>query len=363
MPAHSPSTWLEIDLAAIRGNVRRLRELTAAPVMAVVKANGYGHGLAAAAQAAQAGGAGWLGVARLDEALQLRAAGLGGRILVLGCTPPDGVPAAVEHEIALTLYDSGLARACAGGVRVHVKVDTGMGRLGVPHEQAAAFFQTLRHLPGMTVEGVFTHFARADEPGETATPDQLARFTQLLGKLAAAGMRPPLVHAANSAAALNFPAARFDLVRPGIAIYGMNPAPGSPLPPGFQPALAWKARLSSVKDAPPGHGVSYGHRYVTSRRERLGVAAVGYADGFRRAAGNVVLIGGRRVPVVGNVTMDQVVVSLEAVPEAQVGDEVVLIGSQAGDTITAEEVAARWGTIAYEVTCGVAARVPRVYKD
>ncbi len=377
------STWLEISLQAIRTNVQHLLQITGTGVMAVVKADGYGHGALAVSQAATEAGATWCGVARLDEGLKLRRAGINARILVLGYTPPDRIADAVANSITLTVYDPRVAadyadQAIAHGqdVRIHAKIDTGMGRLGMPPEDVLSFLRAFHGRPGLEIEGLFTHFARADEPHQDATRRQLHRFNELLatldnassdrsnpGTISGQGLRPRLVHAANSAAALNFPDSRFDLVRAGIALLGIDPAPICPLPDGFQPALAWKARLSSHKLLPPRHGISYGHAYYTQSDECIGVVPVGYADGFRRVQGNFVLIGGRRVPVVGNVTMDQTMIRLDAVPNIQIGSEVVLIGAQGEQVISAYELARRWGTIAYEVICGLADRLPRIYLE
>lgn len=362
------NTWIEVDLGAIRSNVRRLGEISRRPVMAVIKANAYGHGLVEVGRAALQAGAAWLVTARLDEALALRQAGIASPLFVLGFTPPERVPEAAAAGVRLAVYDDGLAaaysaQAQASGERlfVHAKFDTGMGRLGAAPEAGIEFISRLKQLPGLEVEGVFTHMAEADDPIQPTTDEQLDRFDRLLEALRANGLRPPLVHAANSASTLYFPRAVYDMVRPGIAIYGLNPSAEAPLKEGFHSALTWKARLASVKMIPPGHGIGYNFRYRTTREERIGVCAVGYADGFRRRLGNSALVGGRRVPVVGGVCMDQCMLQLDEVPEARIGDEVVLIGRQGDARITPEEIASDWGTSCYEVVSGLAARVPRVY--
>jgi alanine racemase len=360
------STWLEIDLDHIRNNVRRLIETAGTQLMAVVKADGYGHGALAVARAATEAGASWCGVARLDEALRLRREGINRRVLVLGYTPPNRIEDAIANNVTLTVYDRGVAAAYARHagaaglpLRVHVKVDTGMGRLGMSAEETLEFFRA--GYGPLEIEGIFTHFARADEPEAGTTERQLAVFDRLLDELDAIGKRPFIVHAANSSGTLFFPAARYDLVRTGIAMLGIDPSPAAPVPPDFHPALAWKARLSSKKSLPPRHGVSYGHTYLTQTEECIGVIPVGYADGFRRVSGNVVLMEGRRVPVVGTVAMDQAMVRLDTVPEAGIGSEVVIIGRQGDEVIRAEAIARHWGTIPYEVVCGLADRLPRVY--
>jgi len=359
-------TWLEIDLSAIEDNVRRLCALTRTPLMAVVKANGYGHGASQVARAAASGGAAWLGVARLAEALELRAAGLRVPILILGVVSVAEVEAAVAADVALTVSSIELVRAygqraAALGVqaRIHLKIDSGMGRLGVlPNEALTAVHEVQRHT-ALRLEGLFTHLARADESDPAPTHAQLSAFQAVVEGLREEGLPLPLLHAANSAAALNFPEARLSLVRAGIAMYGLHPSVEAPLPEGFRPALTWKAQLASCKELAKGHGVSYGHQYVTRAREIVGVIPLGYADGFRRARPNTVLIQGARVPVVGRVCMDQCMVRLPAA--LPLGTEVVLIGRQGSEVISAEEVAERWETNNYEVVTGLGARVPRVY--
>ena len=362
------STWVEIDLQAIGSNIRKIQELTGRPMMAVVKANGYGHGLVEVGQAAQKAYASWLGVARFEEALALRQGGVNLPILVLGYTPSGCVAQAVAHRISLAVYETGLGREYAeravltgGCLNIHVKVDSGMGRLGFEPDAVPEFIRWAANQPALVVEAIFTHYARSDEPEVDATIQQFGRFSPLIDQLKQVGICPALVHTANSAAAFYFPQTYFNLVRSGIAIYGLHPSPEAPLPPGFSPAAAWKACLTSVKMLPPGHGVSYGTSYYTSHHERIGVIPVGYADGFRRQKPHQVLIHGKRVPVVGRVCMDQCMLQLDSVPEAQVGDEVVLLGKQGNEIITAEEIAERWGTNNYEVVCGLAARLPRVY--
>jgi len=245
--------------------------------------------------------------------------------------------------------------------RVHLKVDTGMSRLGVGLEDAFSMAEEIAKSRSVIFEGIFTHYARADEQDNTSAMQQERDFRYLVDQLEMRGIKPLNVHAANSAASLAMPGSRFTLIRPGISIYGLHPSPAYPLAKEFRAALEWKAILSQVKVLPPGRGISYGHEYVTQSEERIGTIPVGYADGFRRLVGNQVLVGGTRVPVVGRVCMDQVAVQLDEVPGAQPGDEVVIIGSQGGSRISVEEVAARWGTINYEVVCGLAARVPRIY--
>jgi len=368
-PREQHPTWVEVELAAIENNVRLVRALTSAQVMAVVKADGYGHGALPVAQAALRGGATWCGVARLAEAQELRRGGLGCPILVLGPLPRGRLAEAVAEGLSISVFEpEQIAASAAAGrelnqeARLHLKVDTGMSRLGARPEDALALARLVADSEGARLEGFFTHFARADEHDPATTNQQLKIFNQVLGGLQQAGLRPPSVHAANSAASLTVPGAHFDLVRLGIAMYGLQPSPHCRLPEGFRPALCWKAQLSQVKLLPPGRGVSYGHLYVTRAQERIGTMPVGYADGFRRVSGNQVLVRGVRVAVVGRVCMDQSMLQLDGVPDARLGEEVVLIGQQNGESMPAEELAERWGTINYEVTCGIGRRVPRLYR-
>ncbi len=371
---HSSSsrpTYCIVDLGAIAHNIARLCAIVGphTQVAAVVKADGYGHGAVAVGRAALGAGASWLAVAFVAEGLELRAAGITAPILVLGWTPTADAPAGIAAGMALTVYDLDLARAYAAiarsqgrVVRVHFKVDTGMGRLGVLPGEALACIRALHGIDGLAVEGVFTHFATADEADRTLANTQLQRFQELLAALQANGLRPALVHAANSAATLSLPESRFDLVRVGIAMYGLHPSDVVPCPPDFRAALAWKSAVAQVKRLPPGHPVSYGAEYHTRDEELIATIPIGYADGFRRITGaNLALVHGQRVPIVGRVCMDQVMANVTAVPGVALGDEVVLIGRQGAETITAEEVARHWQTINYEVTSGIMERVPRYY--
>jgi alanine racemase len=366
--AEGYETWIEVDLTAIEDNIQYFSEMSTAQVMAIVKANAYGHGSCEVAEAGLRGGATWLAVARVNEAQQLRQAGLDAPILILGYTPPLRVSEMIQAEVALTVWDvrqvgwiSEAADACGMEARLHLKVDTGMSRLGSRPVDVLALAQAIDKTSGVDFEGIFTHLARADESDPSTTDLQLDRFQEVIENLEREGLRPPLVHCANSAAALNRIGTHMDLMRVGIAMFGLEPSPETPLPAVIRPALSWKSILVQVKTLPQGRGISYGHRYTTTREERIGTIPVGYADGLRRVEGNQVLVRGRVVPVVGRVTMDQIMVNLDSLPEAQAGDEVIILGTQDGARISAEDIAARWGTINYEVTSGIAARVPRLY--
>lgn len=363
------STWVDVDLGAIEENVHYFLQSTGRKFMAVVKAEAYGHGAIQIAKTACNAGASWLGVARAGEALELRAAGIDEPIFLLGWTPPARMEALIEANVSLTFWNeaqladiSQAAEKVDGRANVHLKIDTGMSRVGAKPEEASSLAQEARRIPSVHLEGVFTHFAKADESDPASTDSQLRIFREIVSSWESSGLRPPLVHCANSAAALRRPEAWYDLVRVGIAMYGLHPSSVCRLPGVVRPALTWKSHLSQVKVLPPGRGISYGHIYTTSSEERIGTVPVGYADGFRRVEGNEILVGGKRVPVVGRVTMDQIMVQLDSLPDAQPGDEVVIIGSQEAERISAEDVADRWGTINYEVTSGILKRVPRLYR-
>lgn len=363
------NSWVETDLNAIAGNVRGLKARVGNDVtlFAVVKADAYGHGAVAVARTALLNGASYLAVASLAEALDLRDAGIDAPILVMSYTPAHGVRQAVRQHITVTLYDLDLAReydriARENGARlkVHVKVDTGMGRLGVLASAAMPFFRHLLKLSHLDVEGVYTHFSMADEDADF-TAAQVKAFRGILAPLKAAGYYFRYTHAANSAGTLASKDNHFNAVRCGLAMYGLSPSETVRVPESFRPALAWRTVIASVKVLPPGHTIGYGNTYRTTNEERVAVIPVGYADGLRRGPSNqgVVLVHGQRAPIRGRVSMEKTVISVDGIPGVGIGDEVTLLGAQGGDTITADEIADRWGTINYEVVCAVLARVPR----
>lgn len=366
-------TWLDVDLDAIAHNVRAVKAIVGEGVglMAVLKADGYGHGAVKVARTALNNGASWCGVASLNEAAALRSAGIDAPVLILGFTPAWHAREALLRDTALTVYDLDVARAYGRAAqelnrvaRLHVKVDTGMGRLGVLPEAAPDFIRAVAALPGVCVEGIFTHFSCADsDPDYTRL--QLARFRRVLDALGDALPTLRYIHAANSAGALAYPEARFNLVRVGLAMYGLNPFSPAPLQPSglvLRPALTWKTTIAQVKRLPPGAPVSYGKRFICERETTIAVIPVGYADGFRRAPHTFgeVLVRGRRAPVIGVVCMDQTMIDVSHIPSVRLGDEVVLIGRQGDQRITADDVAARLGTISYEVVSAILPRVPRV---
>ncbi len=372
-------TWIEIDLGAIANNVRELKRIVGEEVgiIASLKADAYGHGAVKVAQTALSNGVDMLGVACLNEAMSLRRAEITAPILIMGYTPAWQAREAVSSGVTVTLFSSDVARALSRAaedlkseVAVHVKVDTGMGRLGLLPDQVLDFVREIYTLPGIVVEGIFTHLAVADLPdargergwGHEYTLKQLDTFRSLLRDLEENGIHMRYVHAANSAAVLAYPQSHFNMVRPGIAIYGLDPSRDVPCPRGFEPALSFKTQVAQVKTLPPGSYVSYGCTYRTSRDTLIAVIPVGYADGFRRGPRNwgEVLVKGQRAPVIGLVCMDQSLIDVTNVPAIREGDEVVLIGEQGGDRITVGEVAERLGTINYEVVAEILARVPRV---
>ncbi len=361
-------TWVDVDLDALRHNFRQLQTLTGTRVAPVVKANAYGHGLAPVARALAMTGTDYFCVARADEGLVLRDAGVEAEVLVLGYTPPEQALEAIGRGLTLAAFDADsiaayatAARATNRKARLHLKLDTGMTRLGALPTDAANLARRILDEPALELDGLFQHFAASDSTDKASARGQLNRFNDVL---AALPVRPRIVHACNSAGALTLPEARFDLVRTGIAFYGLDPSDEVPVPPDFRPALAWKAKVSLVKSVPAGTGVSYDHQYVTTTPETLAIVPVGYADGYRRKLGiNEVLIGGLRAPVRGRVCMDQVIVGVTHIPNVAVGDEVVVLGPQGADALTAEELARRWGTNNYDVVAGILARVPRRYRD
>lgn len=363
-------TWLEINVDAIAQNVRTIKEIIGPHVrlLAVLKADAYGHGAIKVARIALNNGASYLGVASVNEAVRLRQAGISAPVLVLGYTPAWQAREALLHDITITLYDQDVACAFSRAAielhaeaRAHIKVDTGMGRLGLLPDQVSGFIQRVRGLPRLALEGIFTHFSIADDADLSYTRWQLERFQAVLDELKTQRISLPLIHAANSAALLQLPESRFTMVRLGLAMYGLAPSSAVVLPPGIQRALTWKTTVAQVKTLSPGSFVSYGNAYQTHGEETIAVIPVGYADGFRRAPRHwgEVLIGGQRVPIVGRVCMDQTMINVSHIPDVRVGDEVVLIGSQGDETISAEEVAERLGTINYEVVSMIMARVPR----
>jgi len=367
-PTRFRPTVAEVDLDAIRHNARVLKPVRA-ELMAVVKAEGYGHGAAPVARAALEAGATWLGVAMVEEAIELREAGIEAPVLVLSEAPPGSEPDLLGYDITPTVYtDRSVERLveAAGRVgrapRIHVKVDTGMHRVGLYPPERALEFVRAAVARGCRFEGLWTHFASAEDDEET-TGEQLRAFLAVADELERAGFVPRYRHAANSAATIRYPETHLDLVRIGVALYGLDPGHGLAEAAGLRPALVWRSAVSAVRRLPAGVAVSYGHRYRLEWDATVATVPVGYADGYLRTLSSRadVLIGGKRRRVAGTVTMDQLMADCGD-DEVESGQEVVLIGRQGGAEITVSELAALAGTIDYEIVCGIGPRVPRTYR-
>jgi alanine racemase len=365
-------TRVEIDLSAIQANVGLAVRLAGmAKIMAVVKADAYGHGAVPVARAALSAGAAWLGVAIPEEGTQLRQAGLSCPILVLGPISPDQAHLSAEQNLDQCVSDPGqieslnrAGQACGRAVAVHLKIDTGMGRVGIPPAEAERVATRIDASSHLRLAGLMTHLAEADSKDPGFTAEQVARFRAVADAIGATlGVRP-LLHAANSAGVLYHPDARLDLVRPGIMLYGCPPRrTPQPEDPPLRPPLRFRTAVSQAKTVLAGTSLSYGRTFITERPTRVATLPVGYADGLWRSLSNagVVLIRGRRVPIVGRVCMDMTLVDVTDLPAIGPGEEAVLIGRQGGAAITADEVAGQLGTISYEVLCRIGPRVPRVY--
>ncbi|PIQ82309.1 MAG: alanine racemase [Candidatus Omnitrophica bacterium CG11_big_fil_rev_8_21_14_0_20_64_10] len=368
-----PPVWIEVDLQAIQRNFRRVRSFVPASVriLSVVKANAYGHGLVPVAQALEGAGADFLGVASVAEGVLLRQAGLRSAILVLGNPLPEEAGLILDSDLTQAIGDWDCARALSAAaqaagreVSVHLKVDTGMGRYGVWHEEALELASRIRALPGVRLGGVFTHFAKAGTSVE-ASRAQLNHFEALLARFRAAGVSTGLTHAANSVGTLRFPEAHLNLVRPGLLMYGASPiraGEDGPLPE-LEGALTLKSRVHFLKTIPVGRTVSYGGTFKAQRPTVVATIPVGYAHGYSRALSNRarLLIGGHSAPVIGLVTMEDLMCDVTDIPGVRVGAEAVLIGRQGSRRIKAEELARHARTIPYEILAGLSARIPRRY--
>ncbi|MCP3954240.1 MAG: alanine racemase [Desulfobacterales bacterium] len=378
----TPLVHADIDLDAIAVNIQELKKVTApgARFMAVVKANAYGHGAVAVARQALEGGADCLGVARIQEAVALRQAGIVGMLLVLNYTPPEFTDLALENNLALTVFDldtaqaiSDIAAAAGRKITVHLKTDTGMGRLGLrpAGEDGTALDPDrvqiacrIARLPGLDLEGIFTHFASADSADTAYTEKQFGLFCDFVETLEQAGLEFRLKHTANSAAIVAHPQTHLDMVRAGIALYGLNPSPEVNLDHlGTRPVMSLGARLVHVKKVPAGFCVSYGMTYRAPAPTTIATVPIGYADGYSRllSSRGTMLVRGQRAPIVGRVCMDLTMLDVGHIEGVQAGDEVVILGRQAGETLSADEIAGTLGTINYEVVSSITARVPRVF--
>jgi len=363
-------TAAKIDLDALSHNYSEVtRRIGGRTVLAVVKAGAYGHGAVPVGRRLVELGAHMLGVALVEEGAELRAAGIAAPILVMGPVVPEQAGALVALRLTPVVFTLPLVRALSraaggGAVRVHVKVDTGMGRIGVTPEDALPFIIEAARLPGIEVEGLMTHFADADLRDRRFAAVQLDRFESLLHSLEEQGIRIPLRHAANSAAVLAFGKALLTMVRPGLMLYGYDPREGGG-GADLRPVLSLVTRVALLKRVAAGTPISYGGTFITRRESLIATIPVGYADGYSRGLSNrgEAIVRGRRVPVAGRVCMDMTMLDVTDVPGVAEGDEVVLIGSAGGERITADELAGWTGTIAYEVLCGISARVPRIVQS
>ncbi|KPK22127.1 MAG: alanine racemase [Dehalococcoidia bacterium SM23_28_1] len=366
-PWQGRPVWAEIDLDALADNVRLLKsQANGAALMAVVKANAYGHGAVAVARAALAAGADRLGVICVDEGEQLRRAGISAPILVMGHTPVGEAqrladlsltPSVVSDQMALAL--ARVASERRNEMPVHLKVDTGLNRYGLPPSEAADLGRWLRDLAGIRTEGLFTHFASADEEDKSYTAQQHKLFLSVAEQLDWV----PIRHVSNTATLLRMPDMSLEMVRPGLGIYGCYPSSQVKRSLPLRPVLSLKGRIARLTSIGPGESVSYGRTWRASRPSLIGLVMCGYADGLPRALSNrgSVLVRGRRAPIVGRVCMDMCMVDVSGIPDVAVDDEVVIIGRQGEDEISAEEVAELCGTISYEILCGITTRMPRLY--
>jgi alanine racemase len=375
-----------IDLDAIADNTRSLRKATSpdAKVMAVVKANGYGHGCSRVSETALSNGADALGVARIDEGVSLREAGISAPILVFGHIPEPDIPKLITHDLTATAYALPFARILSSDavkygkpIPIHVKVDTGMGRLGllpdagIGPEKTAKGIGTLvsrvldiSRLPGLHIEGIYTHFATADIPGCRFAAAQLESFLDLLASIRKSGLEIPIRHAANSGALIHMPESHLDMVRPGIALYGLYPSRETDRSRvALIPAMSLRTRIIHLKQVPAGFPVSYGGTYKTAAPTTIATVPIGYADGYRRAFSNrgQMLVRGRKAPVVGRVCMDLTLLDVGHIPGIALGDEAVVFGNQGGEAISADDLADQLDTINYEIVSSVSDRVAREY--
>lgn len=371
---HRP-VWAEIDLDNITQNIREFQRILPAKtqIMAVVKADAYGHGAEEVAQTALAAGAARLGVALIEEGIVLRRKGIAAPIQILGISAPGTEQAVLAHHLIPTICSiesahrfSEAGRVAGQTVPFHLKLDTGMGRIGIRIDQLAEFLKMLKPLPNLHMEGVFSHFSKADESDKTYTTKQFRLYQQGCDILKEAGFVPQIRCLANSAGTIEIPEALFNMVRIGISLYGLYPSDDvEKTRITLDPVMQWKTQIVHLKELPPGEAISYGGMFITSRPTNVATLPVGYADGFRRRlwkTGGHVLVKGRRVPIIGRICMDMCMLDVTDVPDIAVGDEVVLIGTQEAEHLPVEEMAARLDTINYEITCLVGKRVPRIFR-
>jgi alanine racemase len=372
LPSNVRPTFAEIDLPAIRHNLQAIKQRVApAKVMAVLKANAYGHGLKAVAETALESQVDYFGVALLEEGIKLREYKFSNPVLVFGGFFDHQVEDFLRFDLEFTLFDKGNARVLSKiakefgkPTRVHIKVDTGMGRVGVAWQEAVDFAQQVAELSHLEMVGIYTHLASSDERDKTYSTTQLQRFEHVLAELERKNIAIPIKHAANSAAVLDLPNSYLDMVRAGVSMYGYYPSKETSRNLALRPAMAIKSRVIYLKEVAKDAFISYNRTYQTSRKTIIATVPIGYGDGYNRRLSNrgEVLIRGRRFPVVGRVCMDQIMIDVGMDSGIQIGDEVVLLGRQGGEEITIYEMCEKLNTIPYEVTCWVSERVPRVYK-
>jgi alanine racemase len=366
--------YVEINLDHLAHNIREVRRLAAkdAQVMAVIKADGYGHGAAKIAQTLLDNGADRLAVAVLDEAIELRQAGCKGSVFVLGYTQPQRARDVVSHDLEQAIYswEAALALSQAAAdqnktVDVHIKIDTGMGRIGLPpNEETVELINKIHALPNLKIKGLFTHFAVADEVNKAYTNQQFERFTWISSQLEKNGIHIELKHCSNSAAIIDLQSMHLNMVRAGIMLYGLAPSNHVMLQKlELRQAMSLKVRITHVKEIEAGQSVSYGRKFIADKKAKIASLPIGYADGYTRLLSGKAeaLIKGQRVPVVGRICMDQCMIEVTGIEDVQVGDEVVLFGQQGDGFISIDEVADKLGTINYEIVCMISRRVPRVY--
>ncbi len=376
--AHHRATRAEIDLTAFRHNLQNLRKYLdpQTRIMAIVKADAYGHGAVSCARiAVESGAANYLGAGVIEEGIELRENGLNAPILILGSIFPDEAEDLVRHNLATILCTQPLAQALSKEaekqdktVSVHIKVDTGMNRLGISPENLPTLLDQVRNLKNLKIEAVSTHFSSADDEDLSVTQAQLEKFQTALTILQKEGVHTPIVHCANTSALFKFPESHFNMVRPGLILYGVLPSPS--LRPvidqgenPFQPVMQWKSQIILLKPIAKNQPVSYSGSFTTQRDSLIATLPIGYADGLHRMLSNKmdVLIRGQRAPQVGNICMDMILIDVTDIPDVQAGDEVVIFGRQGDEMISVEELAVKGKTIPYEILCSVSKRVPRIY--
>jgi alanine racemase len=370
----SQRAWVEIDLQALSENVQQFKQFLSprTQLMAVVKADAYGHGAVTVAQTALKSGANWLGVATVPEGIELREAGIQAPILILGAAQtPEQIQAIAQWKLQPTLCSPKQAFIFSNvletinyssPIPVHIKLDTGMSRLGTNWQEATDFVQLVQRLPHLKIASIYSHLATADSPDTAIMQEQHQRFEEAIAQIKNTGIKIPSLHLANSAATLADPQLHYDMVRVGLGVYGLSPASHLNHQVRLQPVLQVKARITQVKTIPAGTGVSYGHQFIAPKEMRLAVVGIGYADGVPRNLSNKmqVLLRGQRVPQIGAITMDQLMIDVSTIPDLQEGEVVTLLGKEGQEQITADDWATQLNTISWEILCGFKHRLPRV---